>query len=140
MKKILVINGPNINMIGIREPEIYGNKTYSDLVEFIRISSVKMGLDTDIYQSNHEGDLIDRIQDAYGKYDGIIINPGAFTHYSYAILDALKAVSLPTVEVHLSDINSREPFRKISVIREACFKTVSGLGFNSYYSALMEFL
>ena len=119
MKKILVINGPNLNMLGIREPEIYGHRTYADLVDYITESVRALGAEATVVQSNYEGEIVTAIQSAYGKYDGIIINPAAYTHTSIAILDAVKAVGLPTVEVHLSDVNSREEFRRVSYVREA---------------------
>lgn len=134
--KILVINGPNLNMLGIREPEIYGAQTYAALEQFIRAAAEELGCQVEIYQSNHEGALVDRIQEAYGVFDGIVINPAAYTHTSVAILDALKAVALPAVEVHLSDVNSREPFRHISYAGMACLKTYKGLGFAGYKEAL----
>ena len=134
--KILVVNGPNINMLGIREPEIYGKGTYKDLCNSITQFSVRSGSEVEIYQSNHEGDLVDKIQDSYGKFDGIVINPAAYTHTSVALLDALKAVGLPAVEVHISDVNSREDFRQISFVREACVKTISGKGFEGYIEAI----
>jgi len=133
--KFLVINGPNMNMLGIREPEIYGNRTYADLVSFVKDGIENLGHGADFVQSNHEGDLVDYIQSAYGKYDGIIINPAAYTHTSVAILDAVKAVGLPTVEVHISEVDSREKFRRISFIRSACIATVSGKGFDGYIEA-----
>ncbi|NLP48622.1 MAG: type II 3-dehydroquinate dehydratase [Clostridiales bacterium] len=134
--RILVINGPNINMLGIREKDIYGKTDYSDLVAFIEAQAAKMGIKADCFQSNHEGDLVDAIQKAFGKYDGIVINPAAYTHTSIAILDALKAVDLPAVEVHLSDISQREDFRQISYAGRACEKTYMGLGFEGYKKAL----
>ncbi|MBQ3005024.1 MAG: type II 3-dehydroquinate dehydratase [Clostridia bacterium] len=134
--KILVINGPNINMLGLREPEIYGNKTYTDLLEHIKTHCDKKNIDVDFFQSNHEGAIVDIIQEAFGKFDGIVINPAAYTHTSVAILDALKAVSIPTVEVHISNVDEREAFRKISYIRLYCKNTVSGLGFDSYTVAI----
>ena len=137
---ILVINGPNLNMLGIREPEIYGKATYDDLCRLIEKHAAQRGIEVTLYQSNHEGDLVDAIQQAYGKADGIVINPGAYTHTSIAILDALKAVGLPAVEVHLSDPDAREDFRHISYVRAACLKTVSGLGFESYRQALLFLL
>ena len=137
--KILVINGPNLNMLGIREPDIYGAQTFSALEEFIRTSAKELSLDVTLYQSNHEGAIVDTIQDAYKKYDGIVINPAAYTHTSVAILDALKAVAIPTVEVHLSDINSREEFRKHSYISLIAKKTICGLGFDGYREALKYF-
>lgn len=140
MKKILVINGPNLNFLGIREPDIYGKSTYTDLVECINKAAVSKGLEVEIYQSNHEGCIVDKIQEAYNHFDGIIINPAAYTHTSVAILDALKAVGLPTVEVHLSDINSREEFRKFSYISLYAAKTICGKGFDGYTEALDFFL
>ncbi len=134
--KILVLNGPNLNMLGIREPEVYGNRTYGDLVAYIQASAQELGCEVHIHQSNHEGVLVDRIQEAYGRFDGIVINPAAYTHTSVAILDALKAVALPTVEVHLSDIDSREPFRRLSYVAPACIATYKGLGFRGYKEAL----
>ena len=131
--KILVINGPNINMLGIREKNIYGSKNYDDLVNFIKSAASEKGVKTEFFQSNHEGDIVDRIQKAYFEnFDGIIINPAAYTHTSIAILDALKAVSIKTVEVHLSDISLRESFRKKSLISQACEKTIMGKGFEGY--------
>ena len=136
---ILVINGPNLNMLGIREPEIYGKATYADLCALIEAHAAKLGITVAVYQSNHEGDLVDAIQQAYGKQDGIIINPGAYTHTSIALLDALNAVSVPAVEVHISDPDSRDEFRKISYVRAACVKTIKGHGFDGYLEA-MDFL
>lgn len=133
---ILVINGPNLNMLGIREPEIYGKATYADLYRLIEEHAAQLGIDVTLYQSNHEGDLVDAIQQAYGKADGIVINPGAYTHTSIAILDALKAVALPAVEVHISDPDTRDEFRKISYVRAACAKTIKGHGFNGYLEAM----
>ena len=138
--KILVINGPNINMLGIREPEIYGRDTYEDLIEYIKKAASQLKVEAAFFQSNHEGDIVDAIQQAYGVYDGIVINPAAYTHTSVAILDALKAVALPAVEVHLSDINNREDFRKISFTASACIATVAGKGFDSYTDAVEIFL
>lgn len=137
--KIQVINGPNLNMLGIREPEIYGSLTLDEINRQLLQRGGELGLDLDFFQSNHEGSIIDKIQECYGKTDGIVINPGAYTHYSIAIRDALAAVGIPTVEVHLSDINSREDFRKISVIKSVCIKQIWGKGLNSYTEAL-EFL
>lgn len=134
--KILVINGPNINMLGIREPAIYGNRTYSDLVEMIAAEGKRLGVETSFFQSNHEGDIVDAIQNAYGNTGGIIINPAAYTHTSVAILDALKSVGIPTVEVHISDPDTREEFRKVSYIRPYCKATVKGKGFEGYLEAL----
>ena len=134
--KILVINGPNINMLGIREPKIYGSRSYGTLCEMIRTHAEKRGIGVEIYQSNHEGDLVDKIQAAYGVFDGIVINPGAYTHTSVAILDAVKAVAIPTIEVHMSKVDEREEFRQISYIRLACIATVVGHGFDGYLEAI----
>jgi len=136
MKKILVINGPNLNMLGIREPSIYGKSTYQDLLDSIRAYAETKQIEVNFYQSNHEGDLVDAIQNAYGNTDGIVINPGAYTHTSIALLDAVKAVGIPTVEVHISDVSAREPFRNISYIRAACVKTIAGKGFDGYTEAI----
>ncbi len=136
--KILIINGPNLNLLGLREPEIYGKQNYSALCALIKESCKALDVDYEIYQSNHEGAIVDKIQDAYSTFDGIVINPAAYTHTSVAILDALKAVSIPTVEVHISDINSRDEFRKFSYISLAAFKTVMGLGFEGYRVAINE--
>ena len=135
--KILVINGPNINMLGIREPDIYGRSTYAELCNMIKAHAEKTGVEVKLFQSNHEGDIVDEIQAAYGKFDGIVINPAAYTHTSIAILDALKAVSIPAVEVHLSDISEREQFRHVSYAGLACIKTFKGLGFEGYKEALL---
>lgn len=137
--KILVINGPNLNMLGIREPEIYGKKTYKDLCAFIRFCFKQNGVKGKIFQSNCEGKIVARIQKARKKFDAIVINPAAYTHTSVAILDALKAVSIPTCEVHLSDVNTRDEFRKKSFIREACVKTIVGKGFDGYKEAIEFF-
>lgn len=134
---ILVINGPNINMIGIREPGIYGKSTFSDLLKLLDETADQLGIQIEQYQSNHEGDLVDRIQQAYGKVDGIVINPAAYTHTSIAILDALKAVAIPAVEVHISDVDSREAFRQISYAGLACCKTIKGHGLEGYREAIM---
>ena len=134
--KILVINGPNLNMLGIREPGIYGKNTFSDLLQLLEETAQTEGLEIEQYQSNHEGDLVDKIQWAYGKVDGIVINPAAYTHTSVAILDALKAVSLPAVEVHISDVDSREPFRQISYAGLACVKNIKGQGLDGYRQAI----
>ena len=136
---ILVINGPNLNMLGIREPAVYGSATYADLCSLIEAHAEAIGVTVSLYQSNHEGDLVDAIQLAYGKQDAIIINPGAYTHTSIALLDALKAVAIPAVEVHITDPDTREEFRKISYIRAACVKTIKGHGFDGYLEA-MDFL
>lgn len=134
--KILVLNGPNINMLGIREPDIYGKATFGDLLSLLEQTAVEEDIEIEQYQSNHEGCLVDKIQAAYGNFDGIVINPAAYTHTSIAILDALKAVSIPAVEVHISDIDSREPFRKISYAGLACCKTISGHGLEGYREAI----
>jgi len=134
---ILVINGPNINMLGIREPDVYGKETFSSLISFIEKTAQEEGLSVTCFQSNHEGDLVDEIQKAYGVYDGIVINPAAYTHTSVAILDALKAVAIPAVEVHISDVSAREDFRQISYAGMACVKTYAGLGFEGYRQALI---
>ena len=134
--KLLVINGPNLNMLGIREPDVYGQKTYDDLVAYIQEVARGYKVEAEVYQSNHEGDIVDKIQWAHGKADGIIINAAAYTHTSIAILDALKAVNLPAVEVHLSDINSREEFRRLSYTGMACLKTYCGFGFEGYKLAI----
>ena len=133
---ILVINGPNLNMLGIREPDIYGKETYNSLVEKIEKYASEKNVSVKCYQSNHEGDLVDNIQFAYGVFDGIVINPGAYTHTSIAILDALKSVNIPAVEVHISDVSSREDFRQISYVRNACFKTICGKGTDGYLEAI----
>ena len=137
--KILVINGPNLNMLGIREPELYGKRDYASLVAFAEHACKELGFECEVFQSNHEGVLVDKIQEGYGRVDGIIINPAAYTHTSVAILDALKAVGIPAVEVHLTDVNSREDFRKISYPGMACLKTYAGYGFEGYRMAA-EFL
>ena len=134
--KILILNGPNLNLLGIREPEIYGNRTYNDLCKLIHAHAAAIGVETEIRQTNHEGVLVDWIQEALGQFDGIILNPAAYTHTSVALLDALKAVGLPTVEVHLSDPEAREHFRRISFVRRACVATISGRGFDGYLEAL----
>ena len=134
--KILVINGPNLNMLGIREPELYGRETYESLVGKIRRHAETRGAEVTFVQSNHEGDLVDAIQAAWGVQDGIILNPGAYTHTSVALLDALKAVGIRTVEVHITDVDEREPFRRISYVRAACEKTISGHGTDGYLEAL----
>lgn len=134
--KILVINGPNINMLGIREPEHYGRETYKDLVKKIEDYCSERKIYCECFQSNHEGDLVDKIQSAYGNFDGIVINPAAYTHTSVAILDAVKSVSLPTVEVHISKVEEREDFRQISFVRKACVRTITGLGTDGYLRAV----
>lgn len=135
--KLLVINGPNINMLGIREPGIYGKSSYADLLALIRQTSREENLEIDHFQSNHEGAIVDTIQTALGVYDGIVINPAAYTHTSVAILDALKAVSIPTVEVHISDVDSREAFRQISYPGLYCEKTIKGQGIDGYRQAIV---
>lgn len=134
--KILVINGPNINMLGIREPDVYGKATYTDLLNLIEKTAVENQLEIKHYQSNHEGAIVDEIQAAYGKFDGIVINPAAYTHTSVAILDALKAVSIPAVEVHISDVDSREAFRQISYPGLYCEQTIKGQGIQGYVTAI----
>lgn len=138
--KFLIINGPNLNLLGIREPEIYGKRTYQDLCEYIQKAASGMNVETDFYQSNHEGALIDRIHASMGIYDGIILNAGAYTHYSYALHDAIAGITVPVAEVHISDIDAREDFRKISVIRPACACFVSGQGFDSYVIGIRKIL
>lgn len=135
--KILVINGPNINMLGIREPGIYGKQTFSDLLALIGQTAREEALEIEHFQSNHEGMIVDKIQDAYGKFDGIVINPAAYTHTSIAILDALKSVSIPAVEVHISDVDAREPFRQISYAGMYCEKTIKGQGLDGYRQAIL---
>ena len=134
--KILVINGPNINMLGIREPGVYGKQTFADLLQLINETALQLGITIQQYQSNHEGDLVDKIQQAYQNFDGIVINPAGYTHTSVAILDALKAVAIPAVEVHISDVDSREAFRQISYAGLACEKTIKGQGLNGYVQAI----
>ena len=140
MKRILVLNGPNLNMLGIREPEIYGKENYQSLVDFVLTSAKENNLEVEIKQSNYEGELVTLIQNAYGVFDGIVINAGAYTHTSVAILDALKAVAIPTVEVHLSDVNARDEFRKFSYISLYAEKVIVGKGFLGYKEALEYFL
>ena len=134
--KILVLNGPNINMLGIREPGIYGKETFADLLKLLDTAAQELGVSIEQYQSNHEGDLVDKIQSAYGTVDGIVINPAAYTHTSVAILDALKAVRIPAVEIHISDVDSREAFRQVSYAGLACVKTIKGKGLNGYKEAI----
>lgn len=134
--KLLVINGPNLNLLGLREPEIYGKRTYQDLLSLLRQTGKEEGVEVECFQSNHEGAIVDAIQQAYGVFDGIVINPAAYTHTSIAILDALKAVALPAVEVHISAVSSREPFRQISYAGMACVRTYQGLGFDGYVQAI----
>ncbi|MGN1418130.1 MAG: type II 3-dehydroquinate dehydratase [Acutalibacteraceae bacterium] len=141
--KILVLNGPNLNMLGIREPDHYGKETYADLVKKIENYCKEKQIECECYQSNHEGALVDKIQEAYGKIDGIVFNPAAYTHTSVAILDAVKSVSIPTVEVHISKVEQREDFRQVSYIRQAAVKTITGLGTDGYLRAidfLLEYL
>lgn len=134
--KILVLNGPNINMLGIREPGIYGKTSFADLLKLLEETASRLNIEVEQYQSNHEGCLVDKIQEAYGKVDGIVINPAAYTHTSVAILDALKSVSIPAVEVHISDVDSRESFRQISYAGLACCKTIKGHGLQGYLEAI----
>ena len=135
--KLLIINGPNINMLGIREPDIYGKNTFSDLLALIDDTAKKLSIEAEQFQSNHEGDIVDKIQAAYGTADGIVINPAAYTHTSVAILDALKSVAIPAVEVHISDVDSRESFRQISYTGLACEKTIKGQGLDGYRQAMI---
>ncbi len=137
--RLLILNGPNLNMLGIREPDIYGRETYATLCEKIEAHAKKIGIEVEIYQSNHEGDLVDKIQQAYYDFDGIVINPAAYTHTSVALLDALKAVGKPCVEVHISDVSAREDFRQISYVRLAAELTITGHGIDGYLEA-MDFL
>ncbi len=134
--KILVLNGPNINMVGIREPGIYGKQTFADLLQLLDDTAKELGVELEQFQSNHEGALVDKIQESYGKVDGIVINPAAYTHTSVAILDALKAVSIPAVAVHISDVDAREPFRQVSYAGMYCEKTVKGQGLQGYAVAM----
>ncbi len=135
--KLLILNGPNLNLLGLREPDIYGTQNYDALVRFCQNACREIGAECKVFQSNHEGALVDEIQAAYGVYDGIVINPAAYTHTSVAILDALKAVAIPAVEVHLSDVTQREDFRQVSYARLACVKTFMGLGFEGYRQAIL---
>lgn len=136
--KILVVNGPNLNFLGIREPEVYGKETYEDLVNYLKEVAKEQNVEVEVKQSNYEGKIIDYLQEAYfEKVDGIVINPGAYTHYSYAIRDAISSIMIPTVEVHLSDITKREEFRKNSVIRDVCYKTIYGKHFKGYEEAII---
>ena len=134
--KLLILNGPNINMLGIREPGVYGSQSYSELLRLLDLWADELGVQMEHYQSNHEGCLVDKIQDAYGKFDGIVINPAAYTHPSIAILDVLKAVAIPAVEVHISDVRQREAFRQISYAGMACIKTIMGQGLDGYRQAM----
>lgn len=140
LMKLLVVNGPNINMLGIREPEVYGSGTYIDLCNLVDNYCREKDIEVEFFQSNHEGDIVDTIQNAYDNFDGIIINPAAYTHTSIAILDALKAVGIPTVEVHISDVSKREEYRRISFIREYCKKSIMGFGFKGYLMAVDYFI
>ena len=135
--KLLIINGPNLNLLGLREPDIYGKQDYNQLCRFVTDACREAGVEGEVFQSNHEGAIVDKIQAAYGRFDGIVINPAAYTHTSVAILDALKAVALPAVEVHLSDVSQRESFRQISYAGMACVKTYMGLGFEGYRQAIL---
>lgn len=135
--KILVLNGPNINMLGIREPGVYGSQSYAELLRLLSVWAEDLDVDMEHYQSNHEGCLVDKIQEAYGKFDGIVINPAAYTHTSIAILDALKAVAIPAVEIHISDVKSREDFRQVSYAGKACIHTVMGQGLDGYRQAMV---
>lgn len=135
--KILVINGPNINMLGIREPDIYGKTAFSDLLALLDRTAAEEGVEIEQFQSNHEGDIVDKIQSAYRVFDGIVINPAAYTHTSVAILDALKSVAIPAVEVHISDVDAREPFRQVSYAGLACVKTIKGRGIAGYRDAIL---
>ena len=135
--KLLVINGPNLNMLGIREPGIYGKQTFAELLNLLEGWAAEENIELEQFQSNHEGVLVDKIQAAYGVFDGIVINPAGYTHTSVAILDALKAVAIPAVEVHISDVDSREPFRQISYAGLACVKTIKGQGFDGYRQAML---
>lgn len=134
--RLLVVNGPNINMLGIREPGIYGKQTFNDLIALLNATACRMGIEVEQFQSNHEGLIVDKIQQAYGKFDAIVINPAAYTHTSVAILDALKAVAIPAVEVHISDVDAREAFRQISYPGMYCEKTIKGQGLNGYVQAI----
>ena len=134
--KLLIINGPNLNLLGIREPDVYGTDSYETLCRKVLDYAAARGVEAEVYQSNHEGDLVDKIQAAYGNTDGIVINPGAYTHTSVALLDAVRAVGIPTVEVHVSDLSKREAFRQVSYIRAACVATISGHGLDGYTEAM----
>ena len=134
--KLLILNGPNLNLLGLREPEIYGNRNYNDLCQLIQAHAAALGVEAEIRQTNHEGVLVDWIQEAWGVFDGIVLNPAAYTHTSVALLDALKAVGIPTVEVHISDVSRREAFRQRSYVRPACVATIAGRGFEGYLDAM----
>ena len=140
MKKILIINGPNLNMLGIREKNVYGVKTLDEINDWIEKEAATLNVETDFFQSNHEGEIIDTIHEAMGEYDGIVINPGAYTHYSYAIRDAIASINIPVYEVHLSNINEREDFRKISVTAPVCVGQVYGMGEQGYILAIKELI
>ena len=135
--KILVINGPNINMLGIREPSVYGSQSYAELLRLLDVWAGELDVEMEHFQSNHEGSIVDKIQEAYGVFDGIVINPAAYTHTSVAILDALKAVAIPAVEIHISDVKSREDFRQISYVGKACIHTIMGQGLDGYRQAMV---
>ena len=135
--KFLIINGPNINLLGLREPDIYGKQDYQALLDLVQKTGEEAGVETECFQSNHEGDIVDKIQAAYGAFDGIVINPAAYTHTSVAILDALKAVQIPAVEIHISDVSKRESFRQISYAGMACIRTFMGLGLEGYREAIL---
>lgn len=137
--KLLILNGPNINMLGIREKAIYGSETFENLIQLCHDTADKYGIEIECFQSNHEGALVDKIQESYQKVDGIVFNPGAYTHTSIALLDALKAVMIPCIEVHISDVSKRENYRQISYVREACFKTITGQGIKGYQKAIELF-
>ena len=134
--KLLILNGPNLKLLGVREPEIYGNRTYNDLCKLIEAHAVQIGVEAEIRQTNHEGTLVDWIQEARGRFDGIVLNPAGYTHTSVALLDAVLAAGVPTVEVHISDLSKREPFRQISYVRSACVKTIAGHGLTGYLEAI----
>ncbi len=134
--KLLILNGPNLNLLGLREPEIYGNRTYNDLCKLILDHAAALGVEAEIRQTNHEGVLVDWIQEARGRFDGIVLNPAAYTHSSVALLDAVKAAGVPTVEVHISDPDQREPFRRVSYVRAACAATIAGRGLEGYLEAM----
>ncbi len=138
--RLLIINGPNINMLGLREPDHYGKETYHQLIDKIRNYANDIGVDVECFQSNHEGEIVDCIQQAYGKFDGLVINPAAYTHTSVAILDAVKSVCIPTVEIHISKVEEREDFRQISYVRQACIDTITGLGTDGYLRAIDKLL
>ncbi len=138
--KILVLNGANINMLGIREPSVYGTATYDDLKKYLICTASELGVEIDVWQSNHEGEIIDKLQSAIGAYDGIVVNPGGYSHYSVSIADALRATNLPRIEVHLTDIYSREPYRRVTVTGDACDKIIAGKGFAGYKQAIKDLI